>query len=61
MKAESAMNTRARLSRLSALSYSMPDVTGAGVGYSPAYFGPAHEIVEEGEEGEEEEEGSGRR
>lgn len=39
------MNAPRRLSRLNALSYSMPDVTG-----SPGYYAPAQEIVEEREE-----------
>lgn len=50
------MNARGRLSKLSALSFSMPDVTGAGFSNSPGYYGPAEDIVEEGEEGDEERE-----
>lgn len=41
---------RTRLSKLSALSFSMPDVTGAGFSNSPGYYAPAEDIVEEGEE-----------
>ena len=57
MKADSAMNAR-RLSKFSALSFSMPDVTGAGFSNSPGYYAPAEDIVEEGEEEDEEREDS---
>lgn len=51
------MNAR-RLSKFSALSFSMPDVTGAGFSNSPGYYAPAEDIVEEGEEEDEEREDS---
>ena len=50
------MNARQRLSKLSALSFSMPDVTEAGYSPSPGYYSPAQEIVEERDERDEEDE-----
>ena len=47
------MSARRRLARLSALSFSMPDVTEAGYSPSPGFYPPAQEILEEPEEDEE--------
>ena len=47
------MNAARRLKRL---SFSMPDVTGAGNSNAPAYYRPTQGIVEEREDEEEEEE-----
>lgn len=56
VRADSAMNfRRSSLTKFSALSFSMPDVTGGGFSNSPGYYGPAEDIVEEGEEDEERE------
>ena len=49
------MNARRRLSRLSSLSFSMPDVSEAGYSPSPGFYPPAHGILEEHEEEEESE------
>ena len=38
--------------RLSKLSFSMPDVTGAGYSPSPGFYAPSQEIVKELEEEE---------
>ena len=44
------MSLRGRLRKIGALSFSMPDVTGAGYSASPGSFAPTQEIVEEEEE-----------
>ena len=48
------MNARRRL-KLSALSFSLPDVSEVGYTPSPSYHPPAQEILEEPEEADERE------